>query len=129
MSEKRGAMTEYGFRLVDKATRKIERDWQWLSTSEAREHVIRQNTQEGLWLIEKKEREKTTFEMGDLVRILGGDSTEAKIVGSGPGTSFRLQFGNDASTWQQVDGGKLELVAKAKKPEIEPGFVPGRSIM
>ena len=122
-------MKEHGFRLVEETTGRVERDWQWLATPEAREHVIRQNTQEGLWLIERMEREKATLEMGDVVKILGGDSKKLKIVGIGPGTSFKLQFGNDASTWQQVDGSKLELVSKAEKPDVEPGFVPGSSIM
>ena len=84
---------------------------------------MEQSTTDG----QHKERE-TTLEMNDLVRIAGGDSKVFKIVGIGPGTSFRLQFGTDASTWQQVDGSKLEIVAKAEKPQTEPGFVPDRSI-
>lgn len=120
---------EYGFRLVEESTGRVERDWQWLSTAEAREHVIRQNTQEGLWLIDRTEREKAALGMGDVVKILRGDGKRLKIVGIGPGTSFKLQFGNDASTWQQVDGNQLGLVSKAKPTDTGPGFIPGSSIM
>ena len=121
-------MKEYGFRLLDKATSRVEQDWQWLTTPEARAHVIRQSTIDGQHVIQQDERE-TALEMNDFVRIIGGDGKVFRIVGTGPTTFFKLQFGNDAATWQMVDGCNLELVEEAKKPETEPGFVPGRSIM
>jgi hypothetical protein len=120
-------MKEYGFRLLDKVTSEIVQDWQWLTTPEARAHVIRQSTIDGQHIIQKEERE-TTLEMGDAVRIVGGDTRVFRIVGIGPTTFFKLQVGNDAATWQTIDGSKLELVEKVKRPEGEPGFVPGRSI-
>ena len=51
------ARREYGFRLLDPATRTVAQDWQWLSTAEAREHVIRQSMSSGQFVIERKERE------------------------------------------------------------------------
>jgi hypothetical protein len=47
---------EYGFRLLDPTTKKVMRDWQWLSAPEAREHVIRQSMSSGQFLIERNER-------------------------------------------------------------------------
>ncbi len=80
-------------------------------------------------VIPMEQGHEATLGMGDLVRITGGDSRTFKIVGIGPGTLFKLQFENEASTWQYVDGSKLELVAEAEKPKTDPGFVPDRSIM
>jgi hypothetical protein len=120
-------MKEYGFRLLDKATSEIVQDWQWLTTSEARAHVIRQFTLDGQHIIQQQERE-TTLEMGDAVRIVDGDARVFRIVGIGPTTFFKLQFGNDAATWQTIDGSKLELLQKVEKTETEPRFVPSRSI-
>jgi len=49
---------EYGFRLLDPDTRKVVQDWQWLSTSEARDHVIRQSMSSGQFVIERQQREE-----------------------------------------------------------------------
>lgn len=51
---------EYGFRLLDPATNKVAQDWQWLSTREAREHVIRQSMSSGQFIIERSERKTPT---------------------------------------------------------------------
>jgi hypothetical protein len=72
--------------------------------------------------------EEQKIEMYDRVRIKGADLVIYTVVGIGPGTSFKLQRGNDASSWQQIDGSKLVIVSKAEKSQTEPGFVPDRSI-
>jgi hypothetical protein len=74
-----------------------------------------------------KEQE-AKIEIGDSVRIKAGDLTVYTVVGIGPSTSFKLQQGRDAASWQQIDGSKLVIVRKAQKAEAEPGFVPDRSI-
>jgi hypothetical protein len=72
----------------------------------------------------------TTIELHDLVRVIGGNPREVfTVVGIGPGAFFTLQLGTDAATQRPVDASELELVKKAEKPEVEPGFVPGYSIM
>lgn len=48
---------EYGFRLLDPATKEVVQDWQWLSTQEARDHVIRQSMSSGQFTIETDHRE------------------------------------------------------------------------
>jgi hypothetical protein len=48
---------EYGFRLLDPGTKEVAHDWQWLTTSEAREHVIRQSMSSGQFIIQRDERE------------------------------------------------------------------------
>jgi hypothetical protein len=48
---------EYGFRLLDPATKKVVQDRQWLSTPEARDHVIRQSMSSGQFTIETDQRE------------------------------------------------------------------------
>jgi hypothetical protein len=48
---------EYGFRLLDPATRKVVQESQWLSTPEARDHVIRRSMSSGQFVIERQQRE------------------------------------------------------------------------
>ena len=48
---------EYGFRLLDPAMKQVARDWQWLATWEAREHVIRQSMSDGQFIIQNTERQ------------------------------------------------------------------------
>lgn len=117
-------MTEYGFRLVDRATNRSVRDWEWLTTPQERSHAIWQLAAQGEQIIEQQER--GPLEIYDLVRIKGGDSRIFRIIGLGPGTLFKVQFETYASTWQKVNRRDLELVAKAKKdyPESEAGFHP-----
>ena len=68
------------------------------------------------------------FEKGDKVKKIGGQQ-EFTVVGTGPGEFYTLQLGSDGASKQNVKGSELELVAKAKKPDSEPGFVPSRPIM
>lgn len=68
------------------------------------------------------------FEIGDTVCDLGNGEIR-KIVGVGPADFFTTQIGNDASTIRPIKGSKLELVAKAARPDTGPRFVPRRSIM
>lgn len=68
------------------------------------------------------------LEIGDLVCVFGSGETR-RIVGTGPGEFFTTQVGNDGSTVKPIKGSDLELVAKANKPDPQPGFVPPRSIM
>ncbi len=48
---------EYGFRLLDPATKEVVQDWHWLSTPGARDHVIRQSMSSGQFIIETGQRE------------------------------------------------------------------------
>ncbi len=53
---------KYGFRLLNKITRKVEQDWNWdATTEEARIHFIRQS-HNGEFDVEYDEREKTKSE-------------------------------------------------------------------
>ena len=56
-SQQGSTRKEYGFRLLDPATRKVVQEWQWLSTPEARDHVIRQSMSSGQFVIERQQRE------------------------------------------------------------------------
>jgi hypothetical protein len=47
---------EYGFKLLDPATKEVKHE-QWLSTPEAREHVIRQSMSSKQFDIQRLERE------------------------------------------------------------------------
>jgi hypothetical protein len=68
------------------------------------------------------------IEIGDTVKIIS--SREIRHI---PGTRdpdmYETQVGMDAATKWFHKGSELELVAKAPKPETQPGFVPTRSIM
>jgi len=56
-SQQGSTRMEYGFRLLDSATRKVVQEWQWLSTPEARDHVIRQSMSSGQFVIERQQRQ------------------------------------------------------------------------
>jgi hypothetical protein len=56
-SQQGSTRKEYGFRLLDPSTRKVVQEWQWLSTLEARDHVIRQSMSSGQFVIERQQRE------------------------------------------------------------------------
>jgi hypothetical protein len=49
-------LKQYGFQLRDRRTREAVGEPQWLSTPEARDHVIRQHTSDGEKIIERLER-------------------------------------------------------------------------
>jgi hypothetical protein len=70
------------------------------------------------------------LEMGDNVSIQDKSGVWV-IVGyrSAGEPHFEVQLGSDAATkhWENTD--KLSLVQKAKKPDVEPGFYPSKSIM
>ena len=68
------------------------------------------------------------FENGDTVRI-NGEKEEFTIVEVREPDLYLLQFGTDVATRKYKKGDELELLAKVKKPAIEPGLVPDRSIM
>jgi hypothetical protein len=70
---------------------------------------------------------KFSFEIGDSVRERGSQAIRV-ITGIGPGEFFMTQVGRDAGTVKPVKGADLYLIAKAPKPDTEPGLVPGRSI-
>ena len=63
------------------------------------------------------------FEMGDWVRVVSNGETR-KVVGIGPGEFFSTQIGNDGSTVKPFKGADLEMVARAERRAVEPGFVP-----
>ncbi len=69
------------------------------------------------------------FENGDHVRGKSGGSEVLTVVETRSDGIYRVQLGKDAGTMRYIKGSELELVAKAEKPKIEPGFYPGRSIM
>jgi hypothetical protein len=51
---------EYGFRLLDPSTKNVAQDWQWSSTPEARDHMIRQSMSSGQFIVERKEKPTTS---------------------------------------------------------------------
>lgn len=70
------------------------------------------------------------FELGDTVKIVNGGPEVYKITqASSAGPRYLLQLGNDGAKiqWRMED--ELELVAKGKKPNDGPRFVPDRGIM
>ena len=78
-------------------------------------------------MVRKSDKDYPMFETGDTVCVV--DNGEIRlIVGIGPGEFFSTQLGNDAGTVKPIRGRDLELVAKAKKADAEPGFVPKRLI-
>jgi hypothetical protein len=50
-------MKQYGFRLLDRNTRRVVQDYAWFSTAGAREAVIRQSMSNQQYAIERTERE------------------------------------------------------------------------
>ena len=53
-------MKQYGFRLVDRNTRKVAKDFSWFSTADAREVEIRQSIRNPRYAIERTERQSPT---------------------------------------------------------------------
>ncbi len=68
------------------------------------------------------------FENGDTVRKAGSKEVLTITETRASQDLYKVQLGNDAAAVQYVKGSELELVAKAKKPDSEPGIVPDRSI-
>ena len=64
----------------------------------------------------------------DIVSV-DGELGEWTIVETRSNDTFLVQFGADAATRKYVAGTGLTLVRKAEKPDGDPGFYPGRSIM
>ena len=70
------------------------------------------------------------FEVADTVRIKDGGAEVFRITqASSAGPRYLLQLGNDGAAIQWRKEEELELVAKAKKPDDGPRFVPERGIM
>jgi len=51
-------MKQYGFRLLDRNTRKVAKDFSWFSTADAREVEIRQSIRNPRYAIERTERQR-----------------------------------------------------------------------
>jgi hypothetical protein len=69
------------------------------------------------------------FHIGDAVKVFG-EADVCSVVGLRDAEPcYQIQRGADAATklWKRND--ELELVAKAKMPDIPPGLVPDRGIM
>ncbi len=70
------------------------------------------------------------IEIDDSVKVIGGGPELWTVVGTRTEEPcYNIQLGNDAALRQRKRTSELELVAKAEKPAVEPGFVPGRGIM
>jgi uncharacterized protein YodC (DUF2158 family) len=74
--------------------------------------------------------ENVGFEVGDAVRVKTGGPKRWTIVGSrDTEPCWQIQCGNDGASTKWIKTDELELLAKGKKPESSPGFVPTRGIM
>jgi hypothetical protein len=73
--------------------------------------------------------EKHTLEIDDLVSVQGANGNW-RIVGTRDlEPKFLVQLGLDGATIKFARSETITLLEKAKKPDIEPGFYPDRSIM
>jgi hypothetical protein len=70
------------------------------------------------------------FELGDSVKIKDSGPEVYRITqASSAGPRYLLQLGNDGGAIQWKLEEEIELVAKVKKPDRGPRFVPRRGIM
>jgi uncharacterized protein YodC (DUF2158 family) len=70
------------------------------------------------------------FDLGDTVKIKSAGPEVYKITqASTAGPRYLLQLGNDGAAIQWKMEEEIELVAKVKKPDDGPRFVPDRGIM
>jgi hypothetical protein len=69
------------------------------------------------------------FEVGDSVRIKNAGAEVFTIVEIWVSGLYKAELGNDAASIRYKRESVLELVAKAKKTDSGPGFVPARPIM
>jgi len=70
------------------------------------------------------------FDLGDTVKIKDGGPQVYNITqASSAGPRYLLQLGNDGAAIQWKMEDEIELVAKVKKPDDGPRFVPERGIM
>ena len=72
---------------------------------------------------------RSEFENGDSVRKIGSQEVLTIVETRLLEDLYMVQSGNDAASRQYLKGSELELVAKARRPDSGPAFVPKRSIM